>query len=175
MLSLCWLASAQSVATPPTSDAIAWGDPVDGVQLHLALAKNLPAFVAPSRPGDLPHLQLEIRNIGARTAAFNCYIAQTSEIEIDGTWYEPGGFFETGTCANAPALPPGSQSGPVLLAFQFVVVNGKSVLFDGFHVGPGKHVVRVRTTSKSFGVEDSAHNLITLVSNFLTVEIPSPN
>ena len=49
-------------------------------------------------------------------------------------------------------------------------MNGKSLVFDGFHVGAGKHVVRVRTSGKSFGVEDSAHQVITLVSNAITIE-----
>jgi hypothetical protein len=68
-------------------------------------------------------------------------------------------------------LVPGNQSVPIFLAFQFLLVNGKSLAFDGFHVGPGKHVVRVRTPGKSFGLEDSAHQVIKLVSNAITIEI----
>ena len=168
------LASAQSNALRPGSDADGWGDPVDGIQLHLALAKNLPPHVAPSRPGDLPRLEMQILNRGTGPLTFSCHLGQVSEIQIDGVWYEPGGFFETGTCPSPPNLMPEHQSSAIFLAFQFLVANGKSVAFDGFHVGPGKHVVRVRTPSNSLGVEDSAHNLITLVSNSVAVEVPSP-
>jgi hypothetical protein len=175
MMSLCWFASAQSAATQAALDPGAVGDAVDGIQLHLAVAKNPPPYVAPSRPGDLPWLEIQILNKGTGPVTFSCHIGQMSEIEIDGVWYEPGGFFQTGSCAPPPDLMPGHQSAAEFFAIQLLIVNGKSMPFDGFHVGPGKHVVRVRTNSKEFGVENSAHQMITLVSNYLTVEMPSPN
>jgi hypothetical protein len=160
-------------AKQAASDSGASGDAVDGIQLHLVVAKNLPPYVAPSRPGDLPWLEMQILNKGTDPVTFSCHIGQMSEIEIDGVWHEPGGFFQTGACPSPPDLMPAHKSAAIFVAIQFLIVNGKSVPFDGFHVGPGKHVVRVRTPSKSFGVEDSAHTPITLVSNAIAIETPA--
>ena len=166
------LASAQAVASQYVSDANAWGDPVDGVQLRLAVSKNPPPYLPPQLPGDLPYLEMQIRNVGTDTVTFNCYIGQTAQIEIDGTLYDQGVLTVTASCAPPPGLGPGSQSANISLSLQTLVVNRKSVPADKLDLKPGKHTIRVKTPSGDWGVFIGGSTVITLVSNAITIDIP---
>ena len=150
MLSLCSLASAQSATLQAASGADAWGDAVDGVQLRLDLAKNPPPW-PPQLPGELPHLEIQIRNIGTDVATFSCHVGQTSQIEIDGVWFDQGAFAETAACAPPQALRSGTRSENISLPLRTLFVNLKEVAADKRNLKPGEHTVRVRTASGDRG------------------------
>ncbi len=168
LLIACLYASAQSAANQPATEADSWGDPVDGVQLRLAVSKSPPLYAPPQLPGDMPHLEMQIRNVGTDAVNVSCYIGEMAQIEIDGVWYVSGGFGVTASCRPPPGLGPGTQSANIPLLAN-VIDGGKIVSADQIHLAPGKHSIRVRTPS-SGGVW--TQGWITLVSNAITVEIP---
>ena len=175
LLSTSLLALAQSSVQPP-SGADAWGDAVDGVQLHLDLAKN-PSPWPPQLPGELPHLEIQTRNIGTDVATFSCHVGQTSQIEVDGVWFDQGAFAETAACATPQALKSGTQSENISLPLRTLFVNLNEVPADKLNLKPGEHTVRVRTASGNRGREGvfvGGSTMITLVSEAITVNVPGP-
>jgi hypothetical protein len=174
MLLLCSLASAQSATVQAASGADAWGDAVDGIQLHLAVTKNPPPW-PPQLPGELPHLEIQIRNMGTDVAIFSCHVGQMSQIEIDGVWFDQGGFVETATCAPPPELGSRSQSANISLPLQTLVINRKLVPADKLNLKPGKHTIRVMTAfgdSGRFGVFVGGSATVALLSNAITIDVP---
>jgi hypothetical protein len=181
LLSTGLLASEQAVPVQPASDSNAWGDPLDGVQLRLAVSKSSP----PPLPGELPGLEMQIRNVGSGYVSYTSdTVNHMSKIEIDGVWYGP---IESAGNARSISVMPGARSTLIPLTFQTFLVeldangqigepdaNGKMVLFGKLDLKPGKHSVRVETSSGPWGVENSAHQVITLVSNTITVDVPGP-
>ncbi len=160
-------------ATPPASDADAWGDPVGGVQLHLAVAKNAP----PQLPGELPHLEIQICNMGNGNVIFNFdTLNLLSTIEIDGVWYGPIALrdpFSREVIGNPfndrPPLTPGQQS--------MIIPMGSIVPRNGLDLGlsQGKHTIRIQTPAN---VRDgfqttTAVKTVKLMSNAITIEIPA--
>jgi hypothetical protein len=164
----------QSVAAQTASDSGAWGDAVDGVQLHLAVAKNLPTL-----PGELPHFEIQIRNMGNGDVVFNFEtINWWSQIEIDGVWYGPA-VLRNPFSRNAdpghdprfdrPALTPGQQS--------MVIPIGSIVSHNGLDVAlsSGKHTIRIKTPADvrdRFQTATSATSRkeVKLTSNAITIE-----
>jgi hypothetical protein len=147
---------------------VAWGDPVEGVQLQVAVAKNAPAPL----PGKLPRLDLQVRNLGTNTVTFNVLgLTSLSRIEIDGIWYAPGTSFHSWALVGEVA--PGGQSTPVPFSFNQLfelAAKGAHAVSRKLDLISGKHTVRVRTYEGGLGVQNSAHRTITLVSNVITIE-----
>ena len=167
---LCAIASdahAQPVAAE-TREASAWGDPVQGVQLQLVVAKN----AKPPLPGQLPRLDLQMRNMGTGTITYNILgLGALSRIEVDGIWYVPGSEFHNWTLIGD--LAPGAQSPSVPLSLNRLVEadpKGAHAIGKKLVLIPGKHTVRVKTFDGSLGVHNSAQQTITLVSNVITIE-----
>ena len=59
-----------------------WGEPVNGVQLRLALAKDAPASAEPSMP--LPAMEAQLRNTGTNVVTFNPDGLSEAALEVDG-------------------------------------------------------------------------------------------
>jgi len=160
-------ARAQPVAAE-TPDSAAWGDPVQGVQLQVAVAKNARAPL----PGQLPRLDLQLRNTGSGTITYNILgLGGLSRIEIDGVWYVPGSEFHNWTLIGD--LAPGAQSPSVPLSLNRLLEadpKGAHAVGRKLVLIPGKHTVRVKTFDGSLGVHNAAQQTITLVSNVITIE-----
>jgi hypothetical protein len=60
-----------------------WGEPVEGVQLQLALATTGP----PTLPGELPALEVQVRNRGSTAVTVNPEALVYADIEVDDVWY----------------------------------------------------------------------------------------
>jgi len=163
-------AYAQSVATE-TRESAAWGDPVEGVQLKLAVAKNAPA----PPPGQLPRLDVQMRNLGTETVTFNILgLTSLSRVEVDGIWYAPGTQFHSWNLVGDAA--PGAESASVALSLNGLLEldpKGAHAVGKKLVLIPGKHTVRVRTYDGSLGIHTSAHQIITLLSNVITLETPA--
>jgi hypothetical protein len=87
-----------------------------------------------------------------------------SEIEIDGRWYAS---VAAGNFATNFVVPVGGESGLYPVRFQ-------STLFESgtgstFTLKPGRYFVRLRTQSGLVGKPDK---VLTIVSNFVTVDVP---
>jgi len=167
---LCAIASdahAQPVAAE-AREASAWGDPVQGVQLQLVVAKN----AKPPLPGQLPRLDLQMRNMGTGTITYNILgLGGLSRIEVDGIWYVPGSEFHNWTLIGD--LAPGAQSPSIPLSLNRLIEadpKGAHAIGKKLVLIPGKHTVRVKTFDGSLGVHNSAQQTITLVSNLITIE-----
>jgi hypothetical protein len=98
------LLQASAQAVPPQSAPDAWGDPVDGVQLKLAVSKNKP----PRLPGELPALEVQLWNQGPRPVTFGAEAIAYPHIEIDGVWYVQT--WAGSCCSGARDIGPGAQS-----------------------------------------------------------------
>jgi hypothetical protein len=152
-------------AKPPDD---AWGDPVDGVQLRLALATGMP----PTPPGELPVFELQIRNQGSSAVTVNPDML-CPDIEIDGVWY-------TQICVNTGSsrpvdIAPGSWSDALRIR-----PNPAHVMFEmqgkpAPRAGP--HGVRVRNpavyTVRADRTAGFVQVWLKLVSNRITIDIPA--
>lgn len=147
-----------------------WGDPVEGVQLRLALATvSLP----PTPPGQLPAFEVQIRNQGSSTVTLIPDMLGCAEIEIDGVWYRH-------VCVNTGSRPvdiaPGSQSAPLRMQ-----PNASYLMFetqDKPAPRAGPHEVRIRNSASVYAVRaDRTAGFVQvwlkLVSNRITVDIPA--
>jgi hypothetical protein len=161
LYALTILAVFQGVACPQAPAPSEWGDAVEGVQARLILSKSGP----PALPGELPHLEVQFRNRGAGPVAFTYVeVVNGSEIEIDGRWYAS---VAAGNFATNFVVPVGGESGLYPVRFQ-------STLFESgtgstFTLKPGRYFVRLRTQSGLVGKPDK---VLTIVSNFVTVDVP---
>ena len=73
----------------------------------------------------------------------------------------------TAICPRPSPLAPGTRTGKIPLSLRFDIGQPNTALFDKLNLTPGKHSIRVRASVGDFPV-------ITLVSNSVTVEVPSP-
>lgn len=155
---------------PPAPELNSWGDPVDGIQLGLAVAP--PEKVGPPPTAvELPRLEIQLRNVGSDTVTYSSdSLGQGSEIGIDGIWHAPGPYF--GNAARQPGLVPGARSGIIRLSFQEFLVeldaSRQMVFTNHLDLKSGQHSVRVRTLD----VQNSSGQAITLVSNVINIDIP---
>ena len=171
MMSVAVLSGMPFHACPQTPQARgtgAWGEPVQGVQLQLAVATNAP----PPLPGQLPRLDLRLRNLGSDTITYNILgLANLSRIEIDGIWYASGSEFHSWNLVGDVA--PGAQTTSVPLSLNRLIEadpKGAHAIGKKLDLTPGKHTLRVRTFDGSLGLHNSAQQTITLVSNVVTIE-----
>lgn len=140
-----------------------WGDPVNGIQLHLAVASN--ATLPPS--GDLPPLELQLRNVGQDPVIFSPYaISCGSDVEVDGVLHAPGISAGTGSPAEFP-LVPGAVSKTIPVDF---FVNKGSHCARPFSLQPGAHSVRIRLYEGVYQ-QNPAHLRMTISSNVLEQRI----
>jgi hypothetical protein len=158
----------QSAAIQPAPlETDSWGEPVDGVQLKLAASKTKPPV-----PAQLPPLEIRIRNQGSGTVIFVAEAIVLPNIEIDGVWYSMA--WAGSCCANPTEIGRGVTSAALPVA-----VN-QSMLFElnarparTFAARPGKHSIRVRSTSSDlFYVQSATGRRLTLVSNTITIDLP---
>jgi hypothetical protein len=164
---LQWFKSLGATATVqkiPESDG--WGEPVDGVQLKLAVSAT-----ASPVPGEMPLLEVQLRNQGMAPMTFIGEALIHPEIEIDGVWYVQAW---AGSCCSAPRqVAPGGTSELLRLRVipaQTFNVNAKPT--RTLALEPGKHSVRVRTASReSFYVQVAGSRRIVLTSNMVTLEV----
>jgi hypothetical protein len=181
LLSALLQASIHSASNQPASDANAWGDPVEGVQMRVTIPKDVQkngaggAIVcvrAPSFVCGPPRVDLQLRNVGTDTVTFNpLALARLSRIEVDGVWYAPAPLFGSGSVTQD--LAPGQESTVVPLAVQnhFFQLDSKGAPSSKrLDLQRGKHSVRVKTYGGSFGVHGSANKVITVVSNLINFE-----
>jgi hypothetical protein len=151
---------------PPPLETEPWGEPVDGVQLKLAVSKTKPRV-----PGQLPPLETQIRNRGSGTVTFVAEAIVLPNIEIDGVWYSMAW---AGSCCSNP-----TEIGPDVTSTPLPVAVNQSILFElnarparTFATRPGKHAIRVRSTSSDlFYVQSYTGRRLTLVSNRITVDV----
>jgi hypothetical protein len=165
VLLLCMTSVAGAQAAP---DADAWGEPIDGVQLHLALATTGP----PALPSDLPPMEVQIRNRGRSTVTFSPEALFHANVEIDNVWYGQQAWASYGL-ARPIDIAPGAQSDVWRLEVMigFTAPNG-----DGdFRPPPGRHRVRIRNLdlmNSGYDVHAADGNKLELVSNPVIVDIP---
>ena len=153
-----------TVQEPQVSDS--WGQAVDGVQLRLAVSANpLPAL------GELPLLEVQLRNQGPGPMVFIGEAIGHPEVEIDGVWYVQAW---AGSCCAAPReIPAGGTSEPsrvrVIPAQTFALNVRPARTLD---VKPGRHSVRLRTvTHDMIYVQRVGSRRIVLTSNTITFEV----
>jgi hypothetical protein len=127
---------------------------VDGAQLHLRLSKS----ALPQLPGELPVLEVQMRNQGTGTVTFVAEAILRPHIEIDGVWYAE---IWVGSCCSAPQqIDPNQRS--VVFPIRIVQANAFELNTKParqLKVWPGRHSVRVRarqaivsTTSMAPGI-----------------------
>jgi hypothetical protein len=193
LAALC--ASAQSAPSPSAALDDAWGDSVDGVQLHLELSKNPSLQHAQPQPldGELPVLEIRMLNTNNTPVSYG-NLAAGCDIEIDGVWYAQGPSRKPLDQKNDGLIPPSApfryrldgkpgnelasalQSHGISIRVETFSVNGKTVAWKELNLRPGMHALRVRTarTDPALAIENSAHEIITLVSNAIAVNIAAP-
>jgi len=162
-------------------DADAWGEAVDGVQLHLGVASVLPTL-----PGELPALDVQIRNQGPEPVVVRSEAIIAARIEIDGVWYRQIVGF-TGT-AMPIVVAPGAESSlgrirPIASNMDEIDARPARQL----ELSPGSHRIRVQnapefpasqvrlaveTSSPELAEKMAGRDLPALVSNAITVDIP---
>jgi len=169
LITLSAIMASCQVAPP----AETWGEPVKGVQLHLALAKT---GLPPTPPGQLPDLEMQIRNQGSSPVTVNSDRFYCPDIEIDGVWYRSV-CVVTGS-SGAGYIPPGSRSDVVRTRPNgyFVRETDKMIAMPVLSAGP--HSVRVRNSPESVYTvrADSTTGFVqvwlSLLSNRITIDIP---
>ena len=170
-LSLVTLSAiAASAQIPPPAET--WGEPVEGVQLRLALSTT---GLPPTPPGELPVFEVQIRNRGSSAVTVNPDMIDCADIEIDGVWY-------TQVCANTGSsrpvdIAPGSRSDVMRMR-----PNDAYVMFE-MHAKPapraGSHSVRVRNAANSVYTVRAdkkagfVQKWLKLDSNRITIDIPA--
>jgi len=163
---------------PDTAQSItnSWGDQVEGGQLQIALSTNSPQQNATAvLASGLPRLEMKVRNIGKDALTFNFdALSHSSTIEIDGTWYAPQG--AAGNDPRRRELAPGSQSVTIPIFFQTTLVQldatGARLTATKLELKSGKHSIRIKTPVGARGVQNSAKQVITLISNVITIDVP---
>lgn len=162
--------------TPRKSDDVpvaidVWGEPVDGVQLGLAVSSNEWAY-----PGELPPLDMRLHNARDRDiVVVPGMIGRCAAIEIDGVWHSPM------ACAGGNErwypLPPRVETANILFDVSAFDLDGRGhyVPLSEFGIRSGSHVLRVRALG---GVYDNGSTPmpllsqpISLVSNSIVVDV----
>jgi hypothetical protein len=147
-----------------------WGEPVEGVQMRLAVSK-----AAVPRPGELPQFEFQLRNTGKETVIISLDL---STIEIDGLTY--------GRSSNLfrQTLAPGAETGvaPISFGTPLYELNdiGGLVRNCRLQLRPGKHTVQVNA-SGGISLQDQGNSRAgfsvtyqsgLLKSNTITIDIP---
>lgn len=180
VLLLCMASGAGAQNAP---DADAWGEPVDGVQLHLGLATSGP----PTLPGELPAMEVQIRNQGPVAVVLRPEAILFAKIEIDGIWYAQQ-IAILGT-ANPVVIEPGSRSGPYVIRPVASSIHERDIHpARSLELAPGSHRIRVRNAMElsasefRLAIERSSPGQVVkwtgkdvpaLVSNAIVVDIPA--
>jgi hypothetical protein len=158
----------QSATVHPAQESEAWGEPVDGVQLKLAVSKNRP----PRFPGGLPPFETQIRNQGSGPVTFVAEAIVLPTIEIDGVWYSQA--WAGSCCSNPTEIGPGARSDALpiyIVETHLFELNARPARTPTLR--PGKHSIRVRSNSSDhFYVHRVARLPLVLLSNTITIEIP---
>jgi hypothetical protein len=159
-----------------------WGEPVEGVQLHLGLATSGPSAL----PGELPALEVKIRNEGPSAVVIRPEAIHFARIEIDGVWYDHD-FVIAGT-AMPKVITPGSQGdfGPLrLIASNMYDVSARPP--RRLELVPGTHRVRlgnsmqlpvgemraaIKKSSPELARRMAGKDVPALVSNTITIDVP---
>ena len=161
-------ASSPLTAVQPVQEPDAWGEPVDGVQLRLAVSKN----ASPSLPGELPVFEVQLRNLGDGPATFVAEAIVFSNIEINGVWYTQ---LHAGSCCASPReIVSGALSDTLpLRVLQTTLFELHAAPARSVELRPGKHSIRVRSVSRElFYVHTFASRGVALLSNTVTVDVP---
>lgn len=164
------LAGGLAAQTP----AEAWGAPVEGIQLRLAVSEN-----AKATSDELPTLELQLRNEGNKSVTFASFnVSCTSvNLEIDGVLYPPEPSAGSGSPSESP-LAPGANSELMPLK-SFSAANGRCGPFRRFALTPGKHSVRAMVF---WGVylrpahsPERRQGRLVLFSNVVAITVASPD
>lgn len=159
-----WIMSSHAIAqvAPATTP---WGEPVEGVQLRLALAASQPP--PPPGAGGMPTLEVQIRNQGSASIRVAPEKLMFADIEIDDVWHVQT--YASAGIAPTVVLAPGPQSVHAVRTghnvFQLFAANTTAV--HSFEYRPGPHRIRVRTE-----VTTADGKRIKIVSNRITIDIP---
>lgn len=156
-------------------EAIVGGDPVEGVQLRLALATGLlpllprergaPFHDPSSLPGGVPALAVQIRNQGNTTVRVDPYELLAAEMEIDDVWHAQIHFGRTALPIEIAARSQGDAVRTAHNVFLMYALGATPA--RPFEYRPGLHRVRVRTE-----VSTVDGRRLTLISNRITINIP---
>jgi hypothetical protein len=149
----------------------AWGTPLDGVQLRVAVAG---ATATTAFPYALPALNMQARNQGASTATFERSFYDP-EIEVDGVWYAIVVAF-TGS-PHPIVLAPGEVSAGIRVDLSrmpaWVIKPGHAVAsLAPIRLSFGSHDLRVRATATLQQPDETAVRTITVVSNTVAIQVP---
>jgi hypothetical protein len=162
-----WLSSRATATVQKIPESAEWGEPVDGVQLRLAVSAS-----ASPVPGEIPLLEAQLRNQGSGPVIYIGEALVHPEIEIDGVWYVQAW---AGSCCSAPReVAAGGTSEPLRLrvipaqAFALNVRPARTL-----ELKPGKHSVRIRTVSRGSFYVHAGTRRIVLSSNTVIVDVPA--
>lgn len=168
LLGIAAMSSIAGAQVAPDNDA--WGEAVDGVQLHLALATTAP----PPLPGKLPVLEVVIRNRGPTTVTADPEALVYANVEIDDVWYWQAGLAHYGSVRPIDIAPGGQSDVWRMDILGFWAANSDG----GFEPPAGQHRVRIRnlTTSANTVILRNAPagdgKTLELVSNRIVVDVP---
>lgn len=163
---------------PPPADT--WGEPLEGVQLRLTLAKSVPTWL-PLMSSAMPVFELQIRNRGSTSITVNPYLVHCATTEIDDVWYADPcvltGGASTVDLGPPMVITPGSI-GDVFYARPkpAVAMNARQPSsIEYFDVPHGTHRVRLRIPAGRDAIHTADGKALTLVSNCITIDIPESN
>jgi hypothetical protein len=175
LASVLSLACVGPLPTPHKPDDVpvtitVWGDPVDGVQLGLAVSPDDWAY-----PGKLPTLEMRLRNTGDREViVVPGVIGKAAQIEIDGVWSKPMTW--AGGNDHWEHLAVGAETENIPFdVVAFDAAGGRHTLLDTLDIKAGKHALRVKVfdgVHRSLGAPNELlDDRMTLVSNPITVAV----
>lgn len=177
-LFLVGLSAIVASAQIPSSDGT-WGEPVEGVQLRLELAKSLPPYWQPPSLDELmkrmPLFDVQIRNQGATAVTAQLDALDCAQIEVDGIWYRQGAC-AIGTLRRPAVISPGSLSDVSFVHFQVpIMFEPNTQPMRKFELRPGTHRVRLQIPKfrdEILPMHPTDEKEIALISNFITIDVP---
>jgi hypothetical protein len=166
LLSIAGMVSNAGAQVAPGADR--WGEPEEGVQLRLALATTGP----PTLPGELPALEVRIRNRGPTAVTVSPEALIYADVEIDDVWYKQT-FAIMGISAPV-VIAPGRRSDVVRTYQNVSMMFAPSTTAPAreLELRPGPHRVRLRNLTDSFDVHTADGKVLALVSNRIAIDIP---
>lgn len=143
-----------------------WGAPVGGAQVRIAISATAP----PPLPGELPVLEIQLRNQGTGVVTVSFEAMTSGPIEIDGVWYQQ--IYAGGNGTNH-GVTPGTTTASFLLRTYLNAMFTVDAPHAALDLSAGRHTIRVRTSNSApFSIADAASDKLVLTSNMLVIDIP---